>query len=70
MIVGGAAITILKDFVVFPAIFVALTEKFNVPAAVGVPDITPVAVFNTKPVGSLPLLIDHVIGTVPVALRV
>ena len=70
MIVGSAEITILRAFVPFPALLVALTVKLNVPVAVGVPVIAPVAVFKLNPVGSLPLLIAQVIGAVPVALRV
>jgi hypothetical protein len=70
VIVGAAVMTILRFTVVFPAEFVALTVKLNVPIAVGVPDITPLAVFKLKPVGNVPLLIDQVIGTVPVALSV
>jgi hypothetical protein len=50
--------------------FVALTVKLNAPIAVGVPEITPLAVFKLKPVGNVPLLIDQVIGVVPVALTV
>ena len=54
----------------FPAEFVALTVKLNVPAAVGAPVIAPVVAFRTKPVGREPLAIDQVIGVVPVALSV
>ena len=70
--VGGVTelIVILKLFVSLPAVFVALTEKLNVPAVDGVPEITPVVEFKLKPVGRLPLAIDHVIGVVPFALRV
>ena len=58
----------LRFLVVFPAEFVALTVKLNVPIVVGIPVIAPVAVFKFKPVGRLPLAISHVIGVVPVAL--
>jgi len=51
-----------------PAAFVALTVKLNVPAVVGVPEITP-ALLKFKPLGRLPLSIDQV-GAVPVALNV
>ena len=67
VIAGTAVITMLKAFVLFPAALVALTEKVNVPAAVGVPEITPVFSFKLSPVGSVPLDIDQVIGVVPVA---
>jgi hypothetical protein len=56
--------------VLFPAAFVALTEKLEVPTAVGVPEITPVATFKLNPAGSLPLAIAQVIGDVPVAASV
>ena len=61
---------ILRDFELFPAEFVALTVKLKVPIAVGVPVIAPVDTFILKPVGSLPLVIDQVIGVVPVTLSV
>ena len=60
----------LRAFVTFPTELVALTLKLNVPVAVGVPEITPVDVSKTKPVGNLPLEIDQVIGVVPVAVNV
>jgi hypothetical protein len=41
-----------------------------VPVVVGVPEITPVVLFNAKPVGSLPLDIVQVIGVAPVAFNV
>ena len=66
MIVGAAVITMLKTFVLFPAEFVALALKLNVPIAVGVPEIAPVVAFRFKPLGSVPLAIDQVIGIVPV----
>jgi hypothetical protein len=60
----------LSAFVPFPAEFVALTEKLNEPAVVGVPDITPVVSFKLKPAGSVRLDIDQVIGVVPDAASV
>ena len=62
--------TMLSALVAFPALFDALTVKFDVPAAVGVPVIAPVASFKLKPAGRLPVVIVHVIGAVPVAARV
>ena len=41
--------------------------KFDVPAAVGVPEIAPVAAFRVNPVGSVPAVTDQVIGAVPPA---
>jgi len=63
-------IIMLSVLEMFPKLFVALTVKLNVPAAIGVPVIAPVDVFKFKPVGRLPFTILHVIGVVPVALRV
>jgi hypothetical protein len=60
----------LSDLVTLPALFVALTVKLDVPAAVGVPVIDPDVPFKLKPAGRLPLAIAHVIGAVPVAMRV
>jgi len=70
VIVGGAAITILRELVPFPAELVALTEKVNAPIVVGVPDITPVEAFRLKPAGKARAEMSHVIGVVPVAARV
>ena len=70
VIVGISVMTILRFLVELPAEFVALTEKLDVPAVVGVPLITPLAVFKLKPTGRLPLAKDQVIGVVPVAARV
>jgi hypothetical protein len=70
VMVGGIIATFMimdNDFVSLPALLVALTVKLNVPAAVGVPEIIPV-VESAKPVGRLPLDIDHVMGAVPVAV--
>jgi len=62
--------TMLRALVLFPAEFVALIKKLNVPVTDGVPEITPVATFKLKSFGSLPLDIDQVIGVVPVAVSV
>jgi len=73
VIVGATAlvlITMLSALVAFPTLLVALTEKLNVAAVVGVPLITPLVVFKLRPPGRLPLAIAHVIGAVPVAARV
>jgi hypothetical protein len=70
--VGSGAITIESAFVFSPPAFSAFTVKFDVPAAFGVPDITPVAGTRVKPPGKvpLPLTILHVMGVSPVASRV
>jgi len=67
---GTGLMTILSTLVVFPAAFIALIVKLDVPSVVGVPVIAPLAVFKLNPAGSLPLANDHVIGSVPVAVRV
>jgi hypothetical protein len=52
------------------ALSVTATVKLAVPAAVGVPEITP-ALESVRPAGKLPVAIDHVYpGVPPVALRV
>jgi hypothetical protein len=61
--------TIENDLVSLPALFVALTVKLNAPVVVGVPDIVPVEE-SVNPVGKLPTDTDHVMGVVPVAMRV
>ena len=70
VITGSAATTMLRAFVLFPAAFVALTVKLNVPVVVGVPDMTPVEAFKLRPVGSVRAEISQVIGAVPVAASV
>ena len=67
VIAGGAVMIMLRAFVPFPAEFVALTVKLNVPISVGMPVIAPVVSFKFRPAGSAPLDIDQVIGVVPVA---
>ena len=69
VITGGAVITMDNALVSLPTLLVAFTVKLEVPATVGVPDITPAAE-SVKPVGRLPLANDHVIGVVPVAVSV
>jgi hypothetical protein len=44
---------------------VTVTVKGEVPATVGVPEITPVALSRVSPVGRDPAVIDHVKGAVP-----
>jgi hypothetical protein len=73
VIVGTTAlllIIMLNALTAFPAMLVAMTVKFDVPAVVGVPVIAPVFTFKLRPAGRLPLAIAHVIGVVPVAVRV
>src|SRR5262245_66350412 len=55
----------LSAFVTFWAPAVTRTVKFEVPVAVGVPEITPVLAASVSPAGSAPLAIDHAYGGVP-----
>ncbi len=48
-----------------PALSVTLTVKAKVPAAVGVPDSSPVDAPRVIPAGSAPALTDQVNGLVP-----
>src|SRR5262245_19211955 len=60
----------LRALVTFCIPAVTLTVKPEVPVAVGVPEITPLAGVRVSPAGSVPLAIDHVYGGVPpVAVR-
>ena len=61
---------IVSDLVLLPAEFVAATVNENVPAAVGVPLIVPVDALSDKPVGNDPLDMLHVMGVVPLAVKV
>jgi hypothetical protein len=48
-----------------------VTVKFDGPAVVGVPEITPVELFKDSPAGRLPVVTAHEYGvTPPVAARV
>jgi hypothetical protein len=69
VITGGALIVILSSLELDPAAFVAVKVKANVPAAVGVPLMTPVE-DKESPASSVPLWMLHVIGAVPLAVRV
>ena len=63
----GAVVTVMdKNFVLLPTLLVAFISKSEVPAVVGVPEISP-AVESVKPLGRLPKFNDQVIGIVPVA---
>ena len=67
---GGSKISILRDCVTIwfadpDAESVARAVKLNVPEAVGVPEMAPVAEFSVSPVGSVPLARDHVIAPCP-----
>src|SRR3990172_7910786 len=59
-------IIIASAFVaVAPLVSVALTVKFEVPAAVGVPLISPVVPLSANPAGSAPTVTAHVMGDFP-----
>jgi len=74
VVIAGATAELLmsmfKPFLAFPALLVAMIAKFEFPAVVGVPVIAPVDVFKLRPAGRLPVARAHVIGVVPVAVRV
>ena len=68
VIVGAAATMVMLKALVavcagVPA-SVTRTVKLKVPAAVGVPEMTPLPL-SVNPVGSVPLAIDQVYGNVP-----
>jgi len=72
---GGGAITMLSAFVAVSAGVVeslTRTVKSAVPAAVGVPSITPVALCKVRPAGSAPAITVHAAygGVPPVAVSV
>ena len=60
----------LSSFVSLPALLVALTVKVELPAVVGVPLISPVSLFRLRPSGRAPPLMLHLMGVVPLAVRV
>ncbi len=72
VITGAALIVISKALLlVAPAKSVTRAVKLEVPAVVGVPEISPVAALSVNPAGSEPVLLDHVYGGVPpVAVKV
>ena len=61
----GASTVMLSALVAVCARALTWTVKFEVPVAVGVPEITPVLAVSVSPGGSAPLAIDHVYGGVP-----
>ena len=67
MIVGGCgATTMLKAFVpVLLAASFTSTVNENVPAVVGVPEITPVEATNVSPAGNVPTVTLQLYGAVP-----
>ena len=69
-VLAAALTVIVSDLVLLPAEFDAVTANVNVPAAVGVPLIVPVDALSDKPVGNVPLDMLHVMGVVPLAVKV
>jgi hypothetical protein len=72
---GGAAAKVIvetADFVCTGALLsVTVTVKVDIPLAVGVPEIVPVADPSVSPAGRLPEVMDQVYGWVPpLAVRV
>jgi hypothetical protein len=75
VIAGGpddavAVTVILSPFWCDDALFVAVTVNVAVPAAVGVPEISPVVAFRLRPAGNEPPDTDQLIGPLPVAARI
>ena len=67
----AAVLTVIEsDLVLLPAELDAVTVNENVPAADGVPLIMPVDALSDKPVGNDPLDTLHVMGVVPLAVKV
>ena len=66
---GALVIVIDSSFVSLPTLFSAVTVNLAVPSAVGVPLILPVSLFRLRPSGRAPIML-HVMGVVPVAIRV
>jgi N-acetylglucosamine-6-phosphate deacetylase len=67
---GGTAITMLRALVAVKAGVLAsatCTVKFEVPAAVGVPEIAPVELASVSPAGNVPAVTLHVYGEMPPA---
>jgi hypothetical protein len=50
-----------------PTVSVAVTVKIDIPAADGIPEITPVEAFRLNPAGKPPEMMDHVSAPVPPA---
>ena len=65
-----AVIFTVKDFEAVPYSFAAVTVKVYAPELVGVPEIMPVDALRLNPAGRVPEVTAHVIGAVPVAVRV
>jgi hypothetical protein len=70
VIVGGAFTPRLNCLEPLPIALVAVAVKVATPTATGVPLRSPVDGFRARPPGSAPLLMLHVIGVLPEAMRV
>ena len=67
----GVSVMVMENICAsLPLALVAVTVKVNVPATVGVPEITPVVALRVNPSGKSPEETSQVIGAVPVAARV
>src|SRR3989304_489177 len=67
VVTDSAAYTVIESALseYAPLASITRTVKFDVPAAVGVPLITPVAVFRFNPAGRLPVATDQLYGVLP-----
>jgi len=61
----GMMLSEVASVALWPLASVTFTVKLDVPAAVGVPDSSPVEESSVIPAGGLPLLTDQVYGPVP-----
>jgi hypothetical protein len=65
IISGSAIISVSTRLAVVLFASVTWTVKLDVPAVVGVPEITPVEAARLNPAGRLPVVINHVYGVWP-----
>ena len=70
MIAGTAFTVRLSCLELAPNALLALTVIVTTPDAVGVPPIVPVDACKLSPAGNVPLVTAHVIGVLPLAVRV
>jgi hypothetical protein len=67
VITGGATFTVkARGALPVPPLFVALNVTFEVPALVGVPEISPEAVFTMRPAGNpeAPKLVGELVAVI------
>ena len=74
MMVGAIVAAVMVMVLLWVALgnvpLAACRVKVKVPATVGVPLTMPVVLLSVRPLGSVPLAMVHVIGLVPMAVKV